>query len=140
MRAQIGGARLLHIFSAFWTLMLAFLIFGDASRLPQTAVQWGVLLWMGLFATALGLFWWVKGSTRVDAGTLAVMNELHVPLGLLVNLLIWNRDADLAKIALGGSVIMLSLWIFILIYGRGELIIVANWVDLLTTILTTFPL
>lgn len=29
MRAQIGGARLLHIFSAFWTLMLAFLIFGD---------------------------------------------------------------------------------------------------------------
>jgi TRAP-type C4-dicarboxylate transport system permease small subunit len=29
MRAQIGGARLLHIFSAFWTLALAFLIFGD---------------------------------------------------------------------------------------------------------------
>ena len=29
MRAQIGGARLLHILSAFWTLALAFLIFGD---------------------------------------------------------------------------------------------------------------
>lgn len=29
MKAQIGGARLLHIFSAFWTLALAFLIFGD---------------------------------------------------------------------------------------------------------------
>lgn len=29
MRAQIGGARLLHIFSAFWTMALAFLIFGD---------------------------------------------------------------------------------------------------------------
>jgi TRAP-type C4-dicarboxylate transport system permease small subunit len=29
MRDQISGARLLHIFSAFWTLMLAFLIFGD---------------------------------------------------------------------------------------------------------------
>ena len=29
MTAQIGGARLLHIFSAFWTLILAFLIFGD---------------------------------------------------------------------------------------------------------------
>ena len=37
------------------------------------------------------------------------MNELHVPLGLLVNLLIWNRDADLKKIALGGGVILLSL-------------------------------
>lgn len=31
MKAQIGGARLLHIFSAFWTLALAFLIFGDVA-------------------------------------------------------------------------------------------------------------
>jgi TRAP-type C4-dicarboxylate transport system permease small subunit len=29
MKAQISGARLLHIISAFWTLALAFLIFGD---------------------------------------------------------------------------------------------------------------
>jgi TRAP-type C4-dicarboxylate transport system permease small subunit len=29
MKAQISGARLLHIFSAFWTLSLALLIFGD---------------------------------------------------------------------------------------------------------------
>jgi len=78
-----------------------------------------VLVWMGLFATALGMFWWVKGSTRVDAGTLAVMNELHVPLGLLVNLLIWNRDADIPRIALGGSVILLSLWLNRLGRARG---------------------
>lgn len=31
MKAQISGARLLHIFSAFWTLALAFLIFGDVA-------------------------------------------------------------------------------------------------------------
>ena len=99
-----------HFFLGALVLVLpSFLIFGNPDELPVTAIQWGVLLWMGLFATALGLFWWVKGSVRVDAGTLAVMNELHVPLGLLVNLLIWNRDADLAKIALGGSVILLSL-------------------------------
>lgn len=89
----------------------SFLLFGDAGKLPQSAVQWGVLGWMGLFATALGMFWWVKGSTLVDAGTLAIMNELHVPAGLLVNLLIWNRDADLKKLALGGSVIVASLWL-----------------------------
>ncbi|MCA1939198.1 MAG: EamA family transporter [Dechloromonas sp.] len=101
-----------HFFLGALVLVLpSFLIFGNPDKLPVTAIQWGVLLWMGLFATALGLFWWIKGSVRVDAGTLAVMNELHVPLGLLVNLLIWNRDADLAKIALGGSVILLSLGI-----------------------------
>ena len=89
----------------------SYLLFGDPGKLPQTAVQWGVLGWMGLFATALGMYWWVKGSTRVDAGTLAIMNELHVPAGLLVNLLIWNRDADLTKLALGGTVIVASLGI-----------------------------
>lgn len=89
----------------------SFLLFGDASRMPHTAMQWGVLAWMGLFATALGMYWWVKGSTRVDAGTLAIMNELHVPAGLLVNLLIWNHNANLPKLALGGSVILASLWL-----------------------------
>lgn len=64
---------------------------------------------MGLFATALGLYWWVKGSTRVDAGTLAIMNELHVPAGLLVNLLIWNRDFDLPRLAAGAVVILLAM-------------------------------
>jgi carboxylate/amino acid/amine transporter len=101
-----------HFFlGALVVAALSFLLFGNGARLPQTPVQWGVLAWMGLFATALGMFWWVKGSTRVDAGTLAVMNELHVPAGLLVNLLIWNRDADLARLAAGGGVILASLWI-----------------------------
>ncbi|WP_165667353.1 carboxylate/amino acid/amine transporter [Metapseudomonas otitidis] len=101
-----------HFFLGALVLVLpSFLFFGNPERLPQTTVQWGVLLWMGLFATALGMFWWVKGSTRVSAGTLAVMNELHVPAGLLVNLLIWNRDADLPRLALGGAVILASLWI-----------------------------
>jgi carboxylate/amino acid/amine transporter len=99
-----------HFFLGALLLVLpSFLLFGDAQKLPQTAVQWGVLAWMGLFATALGLYWWVKGSTRVDAGTLAIMNELHVPAGLLVNLLIWNRDFDLPRLAAGAVVILLAM-------------------------------
>ena len=66
---------------------------------------------MGLFATALGMYWWVKGSTEVDAGVLAVMNELHVPAGLIVNVLIWNRDTDLQRLAIGGLIIMASFWL-----------------------------
>lgn len=89
----------------------AFFIFGDLQKLPSTAIQWGVLLWMGLFATALGMYWWVKGSVQVSAGSLAVINELHVPAGLIINILIWNRDTDLTRLALGALVIMASLWI-----------------------------
>ena len=99
-----------HFFLGALVLVLpSFLLFGNPDKLPQTLVQWGVLTWMGLFATALGLYWWVKGSTRVDAGTLAIMNELHVPAGLLVNLLIWNRDFDLPRLAAGAAVILVAM-------------------------------
>ncbi|MDC7714090.1 EamA family transporter [Vogesella sp. LYT5W] len=109
-----------HFFLGALLLALpSYLIFGNPARLPHTAMQWGVLVYMGLFATALGMYWWVKGSTRVSAGTLAIMNELHVPAGLLVNVLIWNRDADLPRLALGGAVILASLWINRL--GRSRL-------------------
>ncbi|GGX80256.1 putative membrane protein [Vogesella alkaliphila] len=109
-----------HFFLGALLLALpSYLVFGNPARLPHTAMQWGVLVYMGLFATALGMYWWVKGSTRVSAGTLAIMNELHVPAGLLVNVLIWNRDADLPRLALGGAVILASLWINRL--GRSRL-------------------
>jgi carboxylate/amino acid/amine transporter len=101
-----------HFFlGALVVATISFALFGNLARMPHTDMQWGVLLWMGVFATALGMFWWTKGSTRVDAGTLAVMNELHVPAGLLVNILIWNRDTDLQRLAVGGAVILASLWI-----------------------------
>jgi len=99
-----------HFFlGAMIVVIPSFLLFGDLQKLPQTSVQWGVLIYMGLFATALGMYGWVKGSSQVDAGTLAIMNELHVPAGLVVNLLIWNKDADVLKLTLGGVVILAAM-------------------------------
>jgi carboxylate/amino acid/amine transporter len=87
----------------------AFLLLGNAERMPATPLQWGVLGWLGVIASGLGLYWWNKGASLVDGGTLAVMNNALVPAGLLVNLLIWNHDADLLRLALGGAVIAASL-------------------------------
>ena len=87
----------------------AFLLLGNGERLPGSALQWGVLGWLGVVASGLGLYWWNKGASLVDGGTLAVMNNALVPAGLLVNLLIWNHDADLLRLAIGGAVIALSL-------------------------------
>ncbi|RRV28355.1 DMT family transporter [Pseudomonas sp. o96-267] len=87
----------------------AFLLLGNGERLPSTPLQWGVLAWLGVVASALGMYWWNKGASLVDGGTLAVMNNALVPAGLLVNLLIWNHDADLLRLALGGAVIAASL-------------------------------
>lgn len=87
----------------------AFLLLGNAERLPSTPLQWTVLGWLGVMASGLGLYWWNKGASLVDGGTLAVMNNALVPAGLLINLLLWNQDADLLRLALGGAVIVVSL-------------------------------
>lgn len=89
--------------------VLAFALFGNTDKLPTTSVQWGVLAWLGLVASGLGYFLWNKGATQVDAGALAIMNNALIPAGLLVNLTIWNQDADLTRLALGGAIIVASL-------------------------------
>lgn len=88
---------------------VAFALFGDPQGLPTTQVQWSVLAWLGLVASGLGYFLWNLGATRVDAGTLAVMNNALIPAGLVVNVVIWNRDADLTRLALGGAILLLAL-------------------------------
>ncbi|OAZ99562.1 carboxylate/amino acid/amine transporter [Halomonas sp. G11] len=88
-----------------------FLLFGNSAALPTTGVQWGVLAWLGLVASGVGYFAWNQGATRVDAGTLAVMNNALVPAGLAVNLLIWNREADVARLLLGAGIMAASLWL-----------------------------
>lgn len=94
---------------ALVVVLPAFALLGDASTMPTTGVQWGVLAWLGLVASGLGYFLWNLGAVRVDAGALAIMNNALIPAGLLVNLVIWNRDADLVRLFLGGTVILGSL-------------------------------
>ncbi|MBJ2207782.1 DMT family transporter [Pseudomonas carnis] len=96
---------------ALLVVLPAFLLFGKADFLPQAPLQWGVLVFLGLVSTALGMYWWNKGACLVNGGTLAVMNNLHVPVGLLLNLLIWNQHEPLGRLALGGLVILGAVWI-----------------------------
>lgn len=96
---------------ALIVVLPAFLMFGKANFLPEAPLQWGVLVFLGLVSTALGMYWWNKGACLVQGGTLAVMNNLHVPVGLLLNLLIWNQHEPLGRLALGGLVIVGAVWI-----------------------------
>ncbi|KAF7786853.1 hypothetical protein PRUB_a3652 [Pseudoalteromonas rubra] len=88
---------------------LSFALFGDLNQLPSTQLQWGILIYLGLIASALGYFIWNKGVTLVSVGALAVMNNVLIPAGILVNILIWNRTADLVSLGLGSAIIFLAL-------------------------------
>lgn len=89
--------------------VIGWFLLGNPAKLPTTSIQWGILVYLGLIASGLGFFFWNKGATKVDAGTLAIMNNALVPAGLIVNLLIWNREANLPRLALGGTVLLFSL-------------------------------
>ena len=107
---------------ALLVVLPAFLLFGKSNFLPEAPLQWAVLLFLGLVSTALGLYWWNKGACLVNGGTLAVMNNLHVPVGLLLNLLIWNEHEELGRLLLGGLVIIGAVWISRLGMRRESLV------------------
>ncbi|MBU2964566.1 carboxylate/amino acid/amine transporter [Amphritea sp. 2_MG-2023] len=86
-----------------------YLILGNPDKLPTTTLQWSILTYLGIVASGLGYFAWNKGATLVSVGTLAVANNLLIPAGILVNVLFWNRDADILRLTIGGGIILLAL-------------------------------
>ena len=89
----------------------AWLLWGNPQQLPTTGLQWGILVWLGVVASGLGYFMWNYGATQVDAGTLGIMNNVHVPAGLLVNLAIWQEQPHWPSFIIGALVILASLWV-----------------------------
>ncbi len=81
------------------------------ARLPHTLTQFEVLAFLGLISSALGFYWWNKGATQVDAGTLGAMNNMHIPVGLLINLLVWNQNENIPRLLLGGVIMASALLI-----------------------------
>lgn len=90
---------------------MAWCLWGNPQQLPTPKLQWGVLIWLGVVASGLGYFMWNYGATQVDAGTLGIMNNMHVPAGLLVNLAIWQQQPHCASFIIGAAVIAAALWV-----------------------------
>ncbi|MGR0280016.1 carboxylate/amino acid/amine transporter [Marinomonas dokdonensis] len=86
-----------------------FLLMGNTDKLPTTNLQWSILVYLGVVASGVGYFAWNKGATLVNVGTLAIANNLLIPAGILVNVLFWNRDADILRLSIGAAIILLAL-------------------------------
>ena len=92
---------------AAMVVLPAWLLFGSA-QYPQDATQWSILLWLGLVASGGGYYYWNKGATLVSSGLLAVMNNMLIPAGLLVNILLWNRNENILSLGMGSILLILS--------------------------------
>jgi len=67
--------------------------------------QLAVLLYLGGVASGLGFFLFNAGARRTDIGTLAIFNNLKIPLAILASGLIFREALDGPRLVIGGLVI-----------------------------------
>jgi drug/metabolite transporter (DMT)-like permease len=80
-----------------------------SSALQINQDQLLTLVFLGAVASGIGFFWWNKGAVTTNAGTLAVMNNLKIPLAVAVSLLVFGERVDIPRLLLGGSVMILAI-------------------------------
>lgn len=96
-----GAALVTGIFSAATT---------DWGNLRVGPGQWTALAYLGLVASGLGFFLWNLGARRVREGTLAVMNNLKIPVGIVASLVVLGETTDHARLGAGCFLFALALW------------------------------
>lgn len=107
---QLGSYAMFFAGAALFSGIAA-VLFADWSMLPSTALQWSILFWLGIVASGGGYLAWSMASKRVNIAQLATMNNMLIPAGILVNFIFWQSDTEWAPLLLGGSIIILSVWI-----------------------------
>jgi len=74
-----------------------------------TGTQMLVLLYLGAIASGVCFFLWNVGARKVNAGTLAVFNDLKIPLAVTVSLVFFGEQASIPNLLLGGAVVLAAL-------------------------------
>jgi carboxylate/amino acid/amine transporter len=129
---QVGYKRIIELYplpqhqafawvylGAIFVASIGWLLFGNAEKLPTTQLQWVVIIWLGVVASGVCYFLWNLGATKVDSGTLAIMNNLVIPTGILVNVVIWHQSIDWGRFIVGSAVIVLALLLHYKFKNRG---------------------
>ncbi len=71
--------------------------------------QWLALLYLGSIASGLAFFLWNSGAVRVNTATLAVFNNLKIPIATLISILVFRESASLERLVPGLIVLLLAL-------------------------------
>lgn len=111
----IGEDSSKYMFAAYFgafVFALTFLLFNFSFlnltlSMPQTLS----LLYLGLVPTGVGFWLWNVGAAQVNASTLAVMNNLKIPFGVLFAIFLFNEKINLLNFAMGTCLIILSILI-----------------------------
>lgn len=93
-------------------LMVPFVIVNnDFSLTTINRLQFLAILYLGIVPTGIGFYLWNKGAKYVKSSTLAIMNNLKIPFGVLFSILIFHEKINVLNFVLGSSTIILAILI-----------------------------
>ena len=90
---------------------LPFVIISESLPIHLTTGQTISLLYLGIVPTALGFWLWNKGSLMVSSSSLAVMNNLKIPLGVLFAIIFFHEKINVSNYIIVASLILLALYL-----------------------------
>lgn len=86
-------------------------LLGRGVSFNLTASQLWTLVYLGVVASGVGFFLWNKGAVQVKGGTLAVMNNLKVPLAVACALFFFGESANLPRLVASLLVLGAAVWL-----------------------------
>ncbi|PIE02836.1 MAG: hypothetical protein CSA81_04870 [Acidobacteria bacterium] len=78
--------------------------------LPTKPISLLVLVYLGVVASGLGFYMWNRGVCMSNAGTVSVMNNLKIPMAILVSAVIFGELIKWPSLLIGGSCFCLALY------------------------------
>lgn len=84
---------------------------GAYARGAPDRSAWIVLVYLGLVPTAAGFALWNLGAARTNSGILAVVNNLKVPLAVLVSWIVFDEHADHLRVLAGLGLVIGALFV-----------------------------
>jgi carboxylate/amino acid/amine transporter len=78
---------------------------------PVQPHQWMALLYLGIIASGMCFFLWNKGSRTVGEGTLAIMNNMKIPIAVVASLAILGETTGHIRLFIGCVLILAALWV-----------------------------
>lgn len=87
------------------------LVTTDYAHLHPTWPQILVLLYLGVVASGVCFFLWNKGARSVNEGTLAILNNLKIPLGILASLLLLGERTDMIRLVAGFGLMLCAAYL-----------------------------
>ena len=110
---DLGDARIFALpYAGAFAVAVAAWLPGSGGRLPVlSGPQLATLAYLGVLASGVGFFLWNYGAARVGSGTLAVMNNAKVPLGVACSLLFFGESAPWPPLLGSLALLGLAVWL-----------------------------